>query len=276
MIWTDMIHATYTNRDCEIHYWHRIGNGNKYVLFFHGACVDHRMFEQQVGIFDASYDLVFWDARGHGLSKLMPGVKFSFADMISDCRKLYEVLNISCATIIGQSMGGNLAQEMAYHYSEAVEKLVLIGCTKNTGVLTVLEKLALKFSKTIITCYPWDLLIRQIADACGNKEHVKQYVKNCFQQIDKSTCTAITMAVTKCLHEDEEYRFKQPVLLLCGADDKTGNIRKIATAWAQSDSRCTLCIIENAGHNANQDEPEIVNAHISNFLFNKSVSSPPL
>jgi len=224
------------------------------------------MFEPQIDIFDESYDLVFWDARGHGLSKLKQGKKFSFGDMVSDCRKLYEVLSIANATIVGQSMGGNLAQEIAYHHPETAEKLVLIGCTKNTGKLTAAEKLALKLSKAMFTCYPWDLLVRQSAAACGNNEQVKQYVKNCFQQIEKSAYIDIITAVAGCLHEDAKYFFKQPVLLLCGTDDKTGNVRKVAKPWADSDGRCTLYMIENAGHNANQDEPGIVNKHILDFV----------
>jgi len=38
--------------------------------------------------------------------------------------------------------------------------------------------------------------------------------------------------VAACLHEDASYRFRPPVMLLCGADDKLGNIGKSAAPWA--------------------------------------------
>ena len=85
--------------------------------------------------------------------------------------------------------------------------------------------------------------------------------------MDKATFIDIMGAVTGCLHEDAAFRFPQPVLLLCGADDNSGNIRASMTAWAQADENRTLFMIEDAGHNANQDQPEAVNQHILDFLW---------
>jgi len=58
------------------------------------------------------------------------------------------------------------------------------------------------------------------------------------------------------------------VLLLCGSDDKTGNIKKIAEAWAKDDSNCTFYFIHHAGHNSNQDNPDMVNKLIIDFVNN--------
>ncbi len=108
-----MEHLVFHNFNCEIHYWYRKGTEDKWVLFFHGAGVDHEMFEEQYQIFDDTYNIIAWDNRGHGLSKFEQKAKFYFKDMISDCKKLYKIYNINKAILIGQSMGGNLAQEIA-------------------------------------------------------------------------------------------------------------------------------------------------------------------
>ena len=262
----DLQHNTFENKGCRIHYWHRPGNTQHHVIFLHGAGCDHRMFELQLPIFDESYHLLLWDARGHGLSQLAPNMKFSFEDMLEDFLKLCEMHGISSAILIGQSMGGNLAQEILYRRPEMVSKLVLIDCTRNTGRLTAAEKLMLKLAKPIFYCYPWKTLIRQSADACGNTEAVKQYVRDCFTRMKKSDFIEVMISLTACLHEDEKYRMPKPVLLLCGADDKSGNIRKIAVSWAGSEPNCTLKIIDNAGHNSNQDNPDAVNQGIREFL----------
>ncbi len=262
----NMEHLVFQNLNCEIHYWYRQGSENKWVIFFHGAGVDHEMFEYQMEGFDGTYNLIAWDARGHGMSKLQQGQKFQFNDMLSDYKKLCEIYKIEKAILIGQSMGGNLAQEIAYYYPELVHKLVLIDCTKNTGKLTTIEKWSLKCAEFIFKCYPWKLLIKQSAKACGNTGHVKNYVKECFNRIDKETFIDIMMSLTGCLHEDAEFKFKQPVLLICGSDDKLGNIKKVVAPWANDDSNCTLHMIDNAGHNSNQDKPEMVNERIYSFL----------
>lgn len=262
----NMEHLIFQNFNCEIHYWYRKGLENKWVLFFHGAGVDHEMFQDQFEALDNTYNIIAWDARGHGMSKLEQGRRFKFQHMVSDCKKLYEIYSINKATLIGQSMGGNLAQDIAYYYPELVEKLVLIDCTKNTGKLTFIERLSLKCSKLMFNCYPWNKLIRHSADACGNKDSVKKYVRECFEKIDKRTFIDIMMELTGCLHEDTEYMFTQPVLLLCGSDEKLGNIKRVVEPWARVDKNCRLHIIDNAGHNSNQDNPELVNELICNFL----------
>lgn len=263
----NMEHLTFRNLDCEIHYWYRKGSENKWIFFFHGAGVDHAMFEDQFGLFDSTYHIIAWDARGHGLSKLEPEKKFLFSDMISDCRKLFQMYSVDRATLIGQSMGGNLAQEIAYQFPDLVDRMVLIDCTRNTGKLTATEKAALKSARFLFACYPWKTLIRQSAEASANTESVRTYISDCFIKLDKQTFVEVMLNMAgSCLHEDAAYRFHQPVLLLCGVDDKLGNIRKVAAPWAKEDNNCTLHMIDHASHNSNQDNPAQVNKLIADFL----------
>lgn len=233
---TDMRHLVLNNSNCDIDYWFREGSDDKWILFFHGAGVDHEMFEQQFEAIDHTYNVIAWDARGHGLSKLEQGKNFVFREMIDDCKKLYELYHIKQATLIGQSLGGNLAQEIAYYNPELVEKLVLIDCGKNTGKLNFLEKCSLKSARFLFNCYPWKSLVKQSANACSNLDAVKKYVEDCFSSLGKSTFVDVMLELAgNCLHEDVAYRFKQPVLLLCGSDDKLGNIKKVSIPWAESD-----------------------------------------
>lgn len=263
----NMEHLTFQNLGCQIHYWYRKGSEDKWIFFFHGAGVDHAMFEAQFELFDSDYHVIAWDARGHGLSKLEPGQKFMFSDMISDCRKLFEMYSIDRAILIGQSMGGNLAQEFAYRHSNFVDRMVLIDCAKNTGKLTFTEKIAMKSSRFLFACYPWKILIRQSAEASSNTDSVRKYISDCFNKMDKRIFVEVMLNMAGiCLHEDSAYRFHQPVLLLCGADDRLGNIRKVAAPWAKEDDNCTLHMIEHASHNSNQDNPEQVNRLIAGFL----------
>ncbi len=263
----NMKHLVFQNLGCYIHYWYRKGSENKWVLFLHGAGVDHNMFESQFGIFDSTYNIIAWDARGQGLSKLESGTKFLFSDMISDCKKLYELYHIGGAILIGQSMGGNLAQEIAYYSPELTSKLVLIDCAKNTGKLTAAEKFELKSSRFIFACYPQKALLRQSAMASANTDSVRKYIYTCFEKLGKLAFVDVMMElVGSCLHEDAEYRFRQPVLLICGADDKLGNIKKNAKTWAEEDKSITFHEIKHAGHNSNQDQPDSVNSLINSFI----------
>jgi pimeloyl-ACP methyl ester carboxylesterase len=256
---------SFYNLGCEIYYWYKRGESNKYVILLHGAGCDHVMFEKQAGIFD-NYHVIAWDARGHGLSKLDRAKKFGFKDMYDDCLKLLEIHKIERAIFIGQSMGGNLAQEIARRNHKLAEKLVLIDSTRNTQKLNFLEKLSIKISRFVFNWYPWKVLIRQSANACGNTESTKKYVRQCFEKMEKENFIEIMMSLFSCLREDREYKFEQPVLLICGKNDTTGNIRKAMESWPKNDDSCKLCMIENAGHNSNQDNPDKVNKSILAFI----------
>lgn len=265
MSFNEFQQMTFSNLNCEVHYWYKKGTSNEYIIFLHGAGCDHLMFERQIGIFEKIYNIIVWDARGHGSSKLDNHRKFYFKDMYDDCLKLFEIYNIDKAIIIGQSMGGNLAQEIAYYRPELISKLILIDCTINTQKLTAIEKISLKLSRFIFACYPWKSLILQSANACGNTKYTKEYVKKCFEKMNKECFIEIMMSLFTCLHEDNDYKFKQPVLLVCGNDDKSGNIKKTMIGWSKEDN-CKLSIIENAGHNSNQDNHDEVNTNILSFL----------
>lgn len=259
-------HLQFSNLQCDIHYWYKKGTAQKYVIFLHGAGMNHEMFIKQLEIFDETYNLILWDARGHGLSKFGKAQKFVFQDMVADLLKLYEIYKIDNAILIGQSMGGNLAQEFAYRHSEKVAKIVLIDSTINIAKLTFSEKFLLKISRPIFKMFPWKMLVDSSANACGNDIYVKEYAAKCLNHTGKEVFIDVMMSLLLCLREDENYRFKQPVLMLCGEDDKTGNIKKAMPAWAAKDKNCKLFMINNAAHNSNQDNPQLVNEKIKLFI----------
>jgi len=254
--------------NCTVQYWYRAGHGKKYVILLHGASCDHITFEKQIELFDDSYHIIAWDARGHGLSKLDTSQKFDFKDMFDGCLRLFEIHQIEKAILIGQSMGGNLAQEMAYYHPEKVEKLVIVESTQNTQRLTWLEKLTLKYARPILAIYPWKWYLSSGIKLSGTTEYTQQYVKNCLLRTGKNRHIEIMLSLLNALHEDNNYNFSVPVLLLCGEKSTAGNIKKIAKKWAASDENVTLKMIPNARHCVNMDNPEDVNEQILAFITN--------
>ena len=56
-------------KGCPIHYWEGGAPNRPLVIFTHGACVDHRSFDQQVPAVIDEYRVLTWDVRGQGLSQ---------------------------------------------------------------------------------------------------------------------------------------------------------------------------------------------------------------
>ena len=254
-----------TKDHCPIHYWITPNHKGPWLIFLHGAGADHRMFAKQVNELDPMHGILIWDARGHGLSRPM-GADFSIKLLVEDLLAIMRIEGIEKATFIGQSMGGNTAQEMVFYYPDKVENLVLIDCACNTWKLSVGEKLALWMSPLIVKLYPWNAMIRQSARAGSVILEVQEYLIDSFSTVGEKDFKKIFLETAACLHEEKDYRINKPLLLVCGEHDDTGNIKKIAPQWAKQEPYCEFHWIENAGHCSNQDNPAAFNALLGQFL----------
>ncbi len=254
-----------SRQDCDIHYWVSAKEGAPWLIFMHGAGLDHRMFEEQLPAVQEDYSILLWDTRGQGRSVPMKG-KYSLKLVCEDMVALMDKENIEKATFIGQSMGGNLAQEMAFYYPEKVEALVLVDCTCNTMKLTAMEKFYLKITPYMLALYPWKTLVKQSAVASSLKPEVRNYILEAFTRVGKENFVDIFLQTAACLHYEEGYRIGKNMLLVCGDQDHTGNIKKIAQNWAASEPHCSFYMLKNAGHCANQDQPEEFNRILKAFL----------
>ena len=88
-----------------------------------GSNVDH--WYEQVPVLSKKFKLLVFDNRGIARSS-DPGGSFSTRDMAADTAALMEAVGIEKAHILGYSMGGMIAQEMALAYPDRVNGLVLV------------------------------------------------------------------------------------------------------------------------------------------------------
>ncbi len=75
---------------------------------------------------ERSFDVVRVDNRGTGYSRTAPA-PFTLAQLADDVRDVLRVIGAHSATVVGLSMGGMIAQELAIRHPETVERLVLCG-----------------------------------------------------------------------------------------------------------------------------------------------------
>jgi 3-oxoadipate enol-lactonase len=129
-------------RQASIHYWLHGKPTNPLVVMTHGAGADHQMFDAQLPALAQDYFVLTWDVRGHGCSR--PMGSFSLSTVLEDLLEILDEIGASEAIFVGQSMGGNQAQELVRHHPERVRALVLIDCARNTASLGWLEHLPYK------------------------------------------------------------------------------------------------------------------------------------
>ena len=102
------------------------GQGYPLVMVM-GFSANRSAWSPQTKFFKKHYKVVTFDNRGAGKSDKPEG-PYSTRMMADDTVKLMDHLEMKKAHILGASMGGMIAQELAINYPERVSKLVL-ACT---------------------------------------------------------------------------------------------------------------------------------------------------
>jgi len=255
---------TLTVQGGTLHYYTN-GRPGRPLFFLHGAGLDHRMFAEQYPAFDREYALFAWDARGHGRSAGVEG--FSRDLLVQDLLAVLDREGLERVTLIGQSLGGNLAQEIALRHPGRVEALVVIDATRNNQRLTAWEAAGLALAGPMLRLMPFGWLVDWSAAACSHRPEVQAYVRECLHSMGKPRFCEVMVRAFDFVRHRPELRYPGRTLLILGEQDRTGNIRKAMTAWGREEG-VEFHVLPGARHNANQDAPEETNRIIREFLDN--------
>lgn len=101
------------------------------LLLINGLGSDRGEWLCQVPAFAKRFRVIAFDNRGSGESGSPPG-PYTTAEMADDAKALLTFLEVERAHVVGVSLGGMIAQEVALRHPERVERLVL-ACTAPGG-----------------------------------------------------------------------------------------------------------------------------------------------
>jgi pimeloyl-ACP methyl ester carboxylesterase len=103
----------------------RAGSGPS-ILLIHGMAGSSRTWRETMPLLARDFDVIAPDLLGHGESAKPLG-DYSLGAFASGLRDLLAVLGVEHATVVGQSLGGGVAMQLAYQHPEICERLVLVG-----------------------------------------------------------------------------------------------------------------------------------------------------
>jgi 3-oxoadipate enol-lactonase len=124
---------TFTNiNGNNIHYQYLDNQDNRTFIFINSLGTDFRIWDGVVDILKNQGNILRFDKAGHGLSTLNNS-KYEIENYANDVLELMDFLNIQKAVIIGLSIGGIIAQYLAIHHAERIEKLILSNTAPKVG-----------------------------------------------------------------------------------------------------------------------------------------------
>jgi len=103
-------------------YYEMDGSGVPLVLV-HAGIADSRMWNDQFPVFAEKYQVIRYDRRGFGKTKMVAG-DFSFHN---DLYELLKYLEIEQAILVGCSQGGKTVIDFTLEHPEMTKTLVLVG-----------------------------------------------------------------------------------------------------------------------------------------------------
>ena len=235
------------------------------IVFLHGICLDHRMWQEQVDFFSDSFTCINLDLRGFGKSSL-PTTAYSFHE---DLKTFLDSLKIKEPVIfIALSMGGKAAINFSLMYPQKVKSLVLAdvavdGYTFKEFKLDSIISLA---KLTGIDRANQEFLNNPIfTSARGNfsvysrlKEMILSY--SGWQWTHKNPIQTLTPPAIQRLSE-----IKVPILIVTGEYD-IKDFQEIADILHKSIKSSVKAQIQNAGHMCNMENPHAFNKVVSDFL----------
>ncbi|MEM8767483.1 MAG: alpha/beta hydrolase [Pseudomonadota bacterium] len=100
------------------------------MVFIHGLGGSSEDWQQQVASLAPGYSILTLDNRGHGASRVESNsASYSVPAMVEDLKSVLDHLSIKRCHLVGHSIGGAVAQELAHARPAGVISLTLVGTT---------------------------------------------------------------------------------------------------------------------------------------------------
>ena len=263
------LEKVYATPSGDIHYWITAGEPEKpWLVFLPGLTADHHLFDQQIPAFPA-YNRLTWDAPGHAASRPF-ALNFSMDDMARYLHEILEAEGIQNPVLIGQSLGGYIAQCYLAMYPGTVSGFVSIDSAPlSWKYFSGWELALLKDTRWMYEMIPWKLLLKWGISGTSQTPYGRELMAKTWAVYDREEYLYLTVHGYRILAEAvearPEYRIDCPALLLCGEKDAAGSAKSYNRRWTKNDG-LPLHWLAGAGHNSNTDVPEEVNRLIGEFL----------
>ena len=249
---------------CRLHYTDQ-GQGPA-VLLIHGLGSSGRDWEHQLPALLPHYRVLTLDMRGHGASDKPPR-GYSIKAFAEDCRAFIEQMQLERPHIVGISMGGMIAFQLATDHPQIPGSLTII----NSGPELIPRRPAeyAMVAKRLFFAHVLPLptvahgLARLLLPKPEQAE-LRAIFEQRWKENDRRAYLASLRALIGWGVSKRLDRINCPVLVVSGDRDYTPVEKKREYVSLLGDAR--LAVVEVSGHATPVDQPEAFNRLLLDFL----------
>ena len=246
-----------------LHY--RRSGAGRILLLQHGFLAGSGYWLPQFEVLKAEFDLIAPDLPGFAGSTNEPFQK-SIAGMAQSVIRLLDELSVDRISLLGHSMGGNVAQQFALDFPNRIERLILYG-TAPSGILPrrfepLEETIHRLREKGVEAC------VNRILPTWFIEGANAHYYRHCCQAGSGVSAEAAIAALTGVLQwdvRDRLHELRMPVLVICGDSDRSCAPDLAYALWTGIENS-QLCIAPGCAHCVHLENPEFFNRAVTEFL----------
>jgi len=246
-------------------YYEITGEGQP-LLLIHGLGSSSRDWEKQVPVFSERYMVITFDVRGHGRSD-KPRGPYSIPLFADDLASLMRKLGIAQANIVGISMGGMIAYQLAASNPELIKSLIVANCTPELYIQNLGERFQIWQRQLIVRL----IGMRKMGEVLSQRlfikpeqEEIREIFVERWSQNDPKAYLASTRALVGWSVVDQLSDMKFPTLIISADEDYPffGNKERFAAMITGSE----YVVIEDSRHATPAERPAEFNQAVMNFL----------
>jgi len=235
-------------------------------VFIHGLGSGARDWEYQVPVFCEKYQVVTFDLRGHGQSAKPPG-PYSISLFAADTAGLIEGLGLGPAHIVGISLGGMVALQLAVSTPDLVRSLTVVNAGPEFIVRTGKERLQVLQRQLIVRLLGMrkmgEVLSKRLFPKPGQEDLRRLFVEHWAENDPRAYRDAmqaiVGWSVADCLDT-----IQCPTLVIAADQDYTPVAAK--EAFVARMPHAELVVIADSRHATPVERPEEFNAALLAFL----------
>jgi len=248
------------------------------VLLIHGWLGNRSFWERQVTALRDRFTVVTVDLRGHGESS-PPRTGYTIAGMAADLEQLVRAIGAQKVAVVGWSMGGMIAQELARRLGDRTSSLVLVGTTAgaiadpqnphgNPALADDIRKAVSDDFRQFVRTFAAQLFKAGTASplvawATGQMQRTPPHVAQaCFESV-----------VTTDLR-DKLSALRVPTLVIHGRAEAIFPLG-MAEELKKGIAGAQLTVFEESGHSPHLEEPERFNEVLAAFLGGAAPAAQP-
>jgi len=248
----------------ELHY--EISGIGQSLLFIHGLGSSSRDWEQQVGYFSKDYRVITFDVRGHGLSDKPPG-PYSIQLFSNDTLDLISSLDLSPVHIVGISMGGMIAFQLAVNSPESLKSMTIVNSAPEMATHSLKDRLQIFQRLIVFRLFSMRKIGQVIAGKLfpnADQQELRSMMIERWAQNDKRAYMDSFKALLGWTVMEHIKNIQLPTLVIAADQDYTP--MSLKESYVSKMPNAQLKVIKNSRHATPIDQPEEFNTALASFL----------